>query len=749
MNKSGPFAEVIVELNARRTDRVFHYSVPAALKDKIKVGSRVLVSFGGRQLPGYVTGFGVPAKKIRLKEIAGVLGEGPVFTAELLVLARWMADNYLCTTAEALSRILAPCLKYRPAREVKRFKAAVPETEMKKILSTMTRAPKQAAVIKKALACPGLTRQELAAAAESSPATVDTLLEKGLLEKFAGNLPRLRGGQQSTGTALAGKLSLNAGQSGALKAITGALQQDKFGVFLLHGVTGSGKTEVYLQAIHSALGRGRQVVTLVPELSLTPQMIELFRGRFGNLVAVLHSYLPVRERYETWRRVKEGKAPVVLGTRSAVFAPLPRPGLFIIDEEHESSYKQDDHLRYHAREVALKRAQLAGAVVVLGSATPSLESRSKAVAGNGPYRLLNIPERVDARPLPEVSVVDLKAELKKGNRGIFSRVLEAAVNERLEKDEQVILFLNRRGYATIVVCRECGLSLKCPNCDISLTYHTGGRLRCHYCNHTTALPEICPGCGSSFIRHFGVGTQKVEEVAQKLFPGARIVRMDSDSTTRKGSHQEIVNAFQTRRADILIGTQMVAKGLDIPGVTLVGVINADTTLHMPDFRAAERTFQLLTQVAGRAGRGKRPGTVMIQTHCPEHYSIRAAAAQDCEMFYRREIPLRRSLGYPPFAYLARLLFTHADEEEVKKGARLVKEVLIKIVLNNNSKIDILGPAPAPLSRIKDRFRWQLILKSPHRGSLKEAVKEVLDVVGRTRPVFKPVINVDINPQGML
>jgi len=748
MKKSGPFAEVIVELNARRTDRVFHYSVPAEFKDQIKIGSRVLVSFGGRQLPGYVTGFGVPEKKIRIKEIAGILGEGPVFTTELLELARWMADNYLCTTAEALSRILAPGLKYKPVREVKRFKAAVPETEIKKILLTMGRAPKQAAVIKKALECPGLTRQELAAAAEASPGAVDTLVEKGFLEVFTGSRSRLHG-KQPARTARTGNLPLNAGQSGALKAITGALEKDKFGVFLLHGVTGSGKTEVYLQAIRAALDRGRQAVTLVPEISLTPQMIGLFRGRFGDLVAVLHSALPDRERYEEWRRVKEGEAPVVLGTRSAVFAPLPAPGLFIVDEEHESSYKQDDHLRYHAREVALKRAQLTGAVVVLGSATPSLESRSKAVTGGGPYRLLRIPERVDGRPLPRVRVVDLRVELKNGNRGIFSRMLETAVNERLEKGEQVILFLNRRGYATIVVCRECGLSLKCPNCDISLTYHLGGRLRCHYCNHTAVLPEFCPGCGSSYVRHFGVGTQKVEEEAQKIFPGARIVRMDSDSTSRKGSHQEIFKTFQEGKADVLIGTQMVAKGLDIPGVTLVGVINADTTLYMPDFRAAERTFQLLTQVAGRAGRGSRPGEVVVQTHCPDHYSIQAAAAHDCELFYQREIPVRRSLGYPPFTYLARLLFTHADEEEVKKGARLAKENLSKIVLNDNLKIDILGPAPAPLSRIKDRFRWQLILKSPRRSPLKEAVKEVLAVLGRTRPVFKPVINVDINPQGML
>lgn len=747
MKKTGPFAEVIIDLNARETDRVFHYSVPPEFKDKIEIGSRVLVPFGSRQLSGYIVGFGYPEREFKIKDIAEVLDEEPVFTAELLELARWMAENYLCTTAEAFSRILAPRLKIKSERAVKRFRTTLPEAEMKKILSTMGRAPKQVAVIKKAMECPGLTRQELAAAVESSPATVDVLVEKGLLEVFIDGLPRLQD-RPAARTAITGKIKLNAEQAEALKTITYALERDKFGVFLLHGVTGSGKTEVYLQAIHTVLCKGRQAITLVPEISLTPQMVELFRGRFGDQVAVLHSALSDRERYEEWRRVRKGEASVVLGTRSAVFAPLPRPGLFIIDEEHESSYKQEDHLRYHAREVALKRAQLTGAVVVLGSATPSLESRLKATMG-GPYRLLRLSERVDGRPLPKVRVVDLRLELKKGNRGIFSRVLAEAINERLIRGEQVLLFLNRRGYATVIICRECGLPLKCPRCDISLTYHLDSRLRCHYCNYTVFLPKVCPGCGSRYIRQFGVGTQRVEEEARKLFPGARIVRMDSDSTSRKGSHQRIFRTFLNGEADILVGTQMVAKGLNIPGVTLVGVINADTTLHVPDFRAAERTFQLLTQVAGRTGRGNLPGEVVIQTYCPDHYSIVAAAAHDCELFYKKEIPVRRSLGYPPFTCLARLLFTHANEEEVKKGAWLAKEILGKIILKQGNKVKVLGPAPAPLSKIKNRFRWQLILKGPHRNTLKEVIKELLTYFGKARPEFKPVINVDINPQGML
>ncbi len=748
MKNSGPFAEVIVDINARRTDRVFHYAVPSEYKDKVVVGSRVLVPFGSRRISGYVVGFGFPESVVKIKEIAGILDQGPVFTEELLELAFWMAENYICSTAEAFSRILAPRLRVKASREVRRFRPALPVGDLKRILSEMSRSPKQAAVIRTAMKSPGLTRQELAVAAQTTPKTVDAVVKKGLLKISIERVPTGQPARTADETALSGKLRLNSYQATALKNINHALSRNKFGVFLLQGVTGSGKTEVYLQAIASTLETGRQAVTLVPEISLTPQMIELFRGRFGGKVAVLHSALSDRERYNEWRRVKENEAPVVLGTRSAVFAPLPRLGLFVIDEEHESTYKQEDRLRYHAREVALKRAQLTGAVVVLGSATPSLESRFKAEAGRY-YHLLKLPHRIDMRPLPPVRVLDMRKELKEGNRGIFSRRLVVAINGCLERGEQVLLFLNRRGYATIVVCRECGLVLKCPHCDISLTYHLDGRLRCHYCNYTTVLPETCASCGSRYIRHFGTGTQKVQQEVQKLFPQARIVRMDRDTTTRKGSHYRIINAFLAGQADILIGTQMIAKGLDIPRVTLVGVINADTTLHMPDFRAAERTFQLLTQVAGRTGRGELAGEVLIQTYSPDHYSIAAAAKHDFEGFYRSEMPVRRLLGYPPFNHLARLLFTHKDEKEVKKGVEQAKIILEKVVSRRGEHIDILGPAPASLSRIKNRFRWQLVLKGPRRTLLKDVIKEGLAGLEKLRPDFKPAVNVDINPQGML
>lgn len=747
MRKNGAFVEVIVAINTRKTDRVFHYAVPAALQGKIEPGIRVLVPFNNRRVAGYVTGFGFPGDTVNVKEIIEILDTEPVFSPELLELARWMAENYLCSTAEALQRILSPRLLIKGSRLVKRIYPSVAAGDLDRITNMLSKAPKQMAVLKEALINPGLSRKEMAAAAGVSTSVVDALVEKGILAVTPEKMPR-RPDRVGPTPVDGGGLTLNAGQKAAYELVAAKIRSGIFSAFLLHGITGSGKTEIYLHAVSTALAAGRQAVVLVPEISLTPQMVELFHERFGGRVAVLHSALSGGERYDAWRRIKDGAAPVVLGTRSAVFAPLPRPGLFVLDEEHESSYKQDDHLRYHAREVALKRAQLAGAVVLLGSATPSLESLLKAARG-GPYQLLKLTDRIDGRSLPPVRVVDMRKEMKDGNSGIFSRVLIAAINRRLERGEQVLLFLNRRGYATFIICRECGQVLKCPRCDISLIYHRDGRLRCHYCNYSVKLPGLCPGCGSQSIRYFGAGTQRVEEEARQFFPEARVIRMDSDTTARKGAHAKIINAFRDRQVDILIGTQMIAKGLDFPGVTLVGVINADTTLHMPDFRAAERTFQLLTQVAGRAGRGDLPGEVLIQTYNPEHYSITAAAAHDCDRFYLNEMPVRRSLRYPPFSHLARLLFTHEDEEEVKKGAELVKQTMQTILTGSGKDISILGPAPAPLSKIKDRYRWQLVVKALRRDLVRDIIRESLSMLGKKPSSIKPAVNVDINPQGML
>nr|MDQ2732303.1 primosomal protein N' [Armatimonadota bacterium] len=479
-------------------------------------------------------------------------------------------------------------------------------------------------------------------------------------------------------------------------------------VVLLRGVTGSGKTEVYLRAIEETRQRGRQSIALVPEISLTAQMIGIFHSRFGDRVAVLHSKLSDGERLDEWQRIRRGEVDVVIGARSGLFAPLPRLGLIVLDEEHESSYKQQGDPCYLARDTAMERARLTGACVILGSATPSLESAR--MAATGAARLILLPTRIDDRPLPPVTLVDQRRELKENPGRIFSRRLQAAIEQRLQDGDQTILFLNRRGFATITLCRDCGYVAHCKNCAVSLTFYVSSRLlRCHHCEYTIPAPDVCPGCSGLNIRQFGIGTEKVEAELATLFPDARIARMDTDSLSRKGSAQDLVARFRAGRIDILVGTQMVAKGFDFPGVTLVGVVSADTMLNLPDFRAAERTFQILTQVSGRAGRGDRPGEVIVQTFSPENYAIQAAARHDFDEFYRQEIPIRREARYPPFVRLANLVVEGFTRAEARGRAEVVGGRLIEAI--GADPVELLGPTPAPLTRIKSRFRWHLLLKS--------------------------------------
>lgn len=507
-------------------------------------------------------------------------------------------------------------------------------------------------------------------------------------------------------------LKLNQDQSQALNDIIQSIEKEKHEIFLLYGVTASGKTEVYMQAIGKMLEKGKGSIVLVPEISLTPQTVFRFASRFGKRVTVLHSKMSLGERYDQWRRIKSGQADIVVGARSAIFAPMPNLGLIVIDEEHETSYKQDDTPRYHAREVAIKRAEITNAVVVLGSATPSLESFYKATRKE--YRLLNLPTRIDDVKMPPVEVVDMRLELtQKKNRSIFSQSLRSAIEDRLAREEQVILFLNRRGFSTFILCRECGYVAKCRNCDISLTYHSSGEsLICHHCNHHERVPQVCPNCKGNYIRHFGTGTQKVEEETHKAFPEASIERMDVDTTTRRGAYKRILEAFKEREIDILIGTQMLAKGLDFPNVTLVGVISADTAINLPDFRAGERTFDLLTQVAGRSGRGQAGGEVIIQTYNPEHYSILSAQDHDYRSFYRQEITNRELLLYPPFSHFARILLRGLSENTTMKTTEVLESILRSYQEANFPELEILGPSPAPLAKIKNFYRWQILLKSP-------------------------------------
>lgn len=493
-------------------------------------------------------------------------------------------------------------------------------------------------------------------------------------------------------------------------------------ILLLHGVTGSGKTEVYMQAIAPILESGKSVIVLVPEISLTPQTASRFIGRFGERVAVLHSRLSTGERYDSWHRIQKGEATIVIGPRSAVFAPVSELGLMIIDEEHSDSYKSDTAPRYHAREVAQKRSELANCALLLGSATPSLESFHRA--RSGAYQLLSLPTRVLDREMPEVHIVDMRAELKGGNRTIFSALLRNAIEQRLVKREQIILFLNRRGHSTYVFCRTCGYVERCSNCSISLTFHfETKKLVCHHCGHRRDTHPACPQCSSPAIRYFGMGTEAIEQEVRKAFPAANVKRFDADSTARKNAHQQILSAFQQQEIDILIGTQMVAKGLDFPNVTLVGVIAADTALNLPDFRASEQTFSLLTQVAGRSGRAEVPGEVIIQTYMPEHYCITAAQKHDYIGFYEQEVAARSALRYPPFSHVARLLLRGKDEKSVIEAAHTVLNQLQNSQTDGDS-VEILGPAPAPLSKIEGKFRWHFLLRSETVEAISQRVQQL-------------------------
>lgn len=539
--------------------------------------------------------------------------------------------------------------------------------------------------------------------------------------------------------------------------IVTSLRMQSHQVFLLHGVTGSGKTEVYLQAIEECLKLGREAIVLVPEISLTPQMVERFKSRFGDWVAVLHSRLSHGERYDEWRKIQTGKVKVAIGARSAVFAPFTHLGLLIVDEEHEASYKQEDNPKYHAGEVAVARGQHNRAVVLLGSATPSLESYHRAQTGE--YRLLKMPSRVQGRPLPEVQIIDMREELKDGNRSMFSRTLHEAIEDRLQKQEQMVLLLNRRGYSTFVMCRSCGYVAGCPHCEISLTYHHNSRtMRCHYCGYAEREINRCPSCESTHIRFFGAGTQRVEEELVRLFPGIRVIRMDVDTTNQKGAHEKWLQLFRSRQADVLLGTQMVAKGLDFPYVTLVGVIAADTVLNLPDFRSAEKTFQLLTQVAGRAGRHHLPGEVVIQTYTPEHYSIQCASMHDYSGFVAQELKLREEREYPPFWKLILVTLSHEQipllvraGESLADGIRQQWRRMGPHAANvqGEDRLEVLGPVASPISRIKDRYRFQCMIK--YRGDV--GIAEIIDgALSRLEDAVlkeKLLISVDVDPQMMM
>ena len=601
------------------------------------------------------------------------------------------------------------------------------------------RAPRQAECLTRLRACGGAMPAAALSRAGVAAGILKALAGRRLVRIFQREVRRDPYADMASATPE--RFTLTGDQKKAIEQIQESLTPPKFSSFLLHGVTGSGKTLVYIRAVDHVLRSGLGALILVPEISLTPQTVRRFRAHFGDRVAVLHSALSESERYDAWRDVREGNRTIVIGARSAVFAPVSNLGLIVVDEEHDGAYKQSEPApRYNARDVAVMRAKMENIPVILGSATPALESFHNVDTEK--FHLLTLPERIDSRPLPEVILVDMKKE----SGGLFSRVLREKLRDRLNKGERVILLQNRRGYAPFVQCQDCGESVQCPNCRVTLTYHAQGRrMLCHYCAFDTPAPSVCGACDGNNLRQFGAGTQRVEEALQEQFPDARLLRMDVDTTRRKGGHDRILESFRLGRADVLLGTQMVAKGLDFPGVTLVGVISADTGIHLPDFRAGERTFQLLTQVSGRAGRGNSPGEVVIQTHLPEGEAVRCARKHDFLKFARHELVGRRSVLYPPFGRMALLLFKGRHERDVERTAGLCAEALRAMAL---PRVDVMGPAQAPLARIRRNYRWQVVLKTPSSRQLNVLAQRAVREFGRNRGAAV-TLDVDIDPVSML
>jgi primosomal protein N' (replication factor Y) len=704
-------ARVTLEIALRRE---FDYLIPPEFAGRVEVGTRVKVPFGRRQVLGCVTALADSSTFESLKPILKIIGAQSLVTPRVLELARWMADYYCCAPETALKSVLPDAIrKEREGWRERLFARVLPGG---KGIDALTK--RQTEIYHIIEEHQSIALQELLRLTGTTAQTVRKLEDKNLIE-IAPQITE-RDPYANEEIIPTEPLKLNPEQAVALeKIIKGS---GKF--FLLHGVTGSGKTEIYLQAIARGLEEGKGAIVLVPEISLTPQTVERFKARFSSgplqtLVAVLHSHLSTGERHDEWHKIRQGRAKIVIGARSAIFAPVEPLGLIIVDEEHEHSYKQEEAPRYHARDVAVVRGQREGATVVLGSATPSLESYHNAKRGK--YTLLEMPSRVDDKRMPLVRVLDMRTEKSKGDKGppIFSQRLKDAIHHRLEAGEQTILFLNRRGFATSMQCPDCGLVAECPNCSLSLTYHRREQsLRCHICGHRDHAPKRCPNekCRSPKIRFHGLGTEKVEDVLRKLFPKANVCRMDSDALKRKDDFRRILGDFRRGKIDILVGTQMIAKGLHFPRVTLVGIVYADTSLHLADFRAGERTFQLLTQVAGRAGRGDVEGEVVVQTFSPAHPAIQFARHHDFEGYFEAEMEYREQLLYPPFTRAALLTIRGRNEDKVKFSADHIKREL-ETLIPKLPDLVIAGPAPAPLLRAENFYRHQIMLRLGQMSAL--------------------------------
>ncbi len=753
------YARVIVDIAHSNVDRLFTYEIPEGME--IHPGHRVLAPFGAgnKPLEGFVLDVleEFDSGEIRLKRVIRVLEPYTALTMEQIRLAHWIKESYHCLLVDALRLMIPPQLRGNRVREKKvstvgfapGIDAAEAQVALKK-KDGSSRAPVQSEILELlASAKSSMGISDISAFIPGAPGAISALVKKGILARdgFVTFRDPFSKGKIERSEALA----LTGAQQEALEGIY-EMMEKRAGTCLLYGVTGSGKTEVYMQSIDRAIKEGGRAIVLVPEISLTPQAMDRFRSRFGERVAVLHSRLSPGERYDEWRRIRLGKVDVVIGARSAVFAPLTDIRLIIVDEEHEPSYKSEMTPRYGAVEVASRRAALAGAVLVLGSATPSVAAYRRAKGGA--YRLFELPERVNESPMPEVTIVDMRREFLSGNNGILSAALYAELERCLQANEQAILFINRRGYSTFVSCRGCGYVMKCPDCDVSMTYHkVENAMKCHYCARAARIPGVCPKCGKPYLKYFGVGTQQVEEQLLKSFPGARALRMDLDTTRGKNAHYEIFTSFSKGDAQVLIGTQMIAKGLDIPNVTLVGVIAADSTLHIPDYRSSERTFQLVTQVAGRAGRADKPGKVVIQSYTPEHPVIEYAARHDYKGFYEYEIAVRRAALFPPFSLFARILFTGEDEDALYRMSETFAEGLreaVRAALVSDGadprELVFLLASPAPVRRKLGLYRYQVLLKLARTKHTAAALRAVYGYYDAHRP--NEACGVEINPADM-
>ena len=714
------FANVIIDISHEKLDHTFQYIIPPKLLSEIYPGVSVQVPFGkgNRMLRGFVVE--VTEKPAynpeKLKEIDSVTADSVTIEAQLIALAAWMRKNYGGTMNQALKTVI-PIKRRTKAKEKRTVCLCVDAQEAKRQLEVFTQKhhTARARLLQELLLHPELSYEVVTQKLNVAAGVIRALEERQIVRvvhdvDYRNPIAHVKGKEY--------EIVLNEEQQNTVDTVRADLRKGLRPVYLLHGVTGSGKTEVYMELIADAVAAGRQAIMLIPEIALTYQTVMRFYGRFGSRVSIMNSRLSAGERYDQFQRAKNGEIDIMIGPRSALFTPFPALGLIIIDEEHEGSYKSEPLPKYHARETAAARARLSGAYVVLGSATPSVDSYYKAK--NGVYRLLEMKRRVKRQPLPACYVVDLREELKKGNRSALSLRLQKLMEERLAKKQQILLFLNRRGLSGFVSCRVCGHVIKCPHCDVSLSLHRQGkaepdadgipgqgRLKCHYCGYEEPAPRECPVCGSGYISGFKAGTQRMEEIVKKRFPAARVLRMDLDTTRSKDGYEKILSAFANQEADILIGTQMIVKGHDFPNVTLVGILAADLSMYAADYRAAERTFQLLTQAAGRAGRGDLPGEVVIQTYNPDHYSIQAAKEQDYASFYREEIAVRQLLSYPPVSHMVLVLFTARQEQLVKQAAadlaRWLKE-------RAPAGLRIIGPSGALVARVNDVYREVIYLK---------------------------------------